>query len=170
MQCALLPDLIWKDAGDSVHQPSAFLSFSLLPFFPTAIPLFLFKTLFPVPTLVIYSYSLSHIIQYNSLSNNLSFSLPSLFHSSLLCLPICQENISPGLFLSSLLSPLECVCACMCATLQGPNGSKPGLYIWRTLCALATSSLCSGLFCLGLITLLCTDTQPHRHIDTDEGK
>lgn len=68
-----------------------------------------------------------------------------------------------------------CVFFCACVScehtiLQGPKRSKTALYIWRTVCALATSSLCSGLVCLGLITQLCPDTQTHRHIDRDEGK
>ncbi len=111
MQCALLPGLIWKDARDSVHQPSAFLSFSLLPFFSLAtIPLFLFKSLFsPLFSLLhIYSSALSHIIEYDP-----SFSLPSL---SVIFFSACLSVRRTFLLASSsvdcslnLLSPSVCV-------------------------------------------------------------
>lgn len=68
-----------------------------------------------------YTSFLSHIIEYDSLSNTPLASLPSLYNSfSPLsdCLSDCQENISPGFFfvtpLSKLALSLFCVCACVC--------------------------------------------------------
>lgn len=144
---------------DSVHQPSAFF---FLPhrchFFCNTIPLFPFKYLFS-PLFSLYIFFFSHIIE--DFLSSPSFSVPSLCQSFS---PLAVLFLRRTFLLASSSVAVElvlCLCTCVCvsvsecmhATLQGPNRSKTGLYIWRMLCALATFSLCSGLLCLGLITL-----------------
>lgn len=130
------------------------------------------STLFsPVFLIYMYTLLLSFIVDFIPFLIIHWSPYPLYVSPFLLCLPVkiifllAYPSVHP-----SLNSFPLCMCMCVDATLQGSNRSKTALYIWRTLCALATSSLCFGLLCLGLITLLCTDTQIHRHTDRNEGR
>lgn len=113
MQCALLPGLIWKDARDSVHQPSAFLSSPLLPFrfhhrTIISFQVFLFTLVLPLHILL----SLTSLRMIPFLTTHLPPRPPYVSHF-LLSLPV-----SLGLVFSRPLSELAlslcaCVCACM---------------------------------------------------------
>lgn len=110
MQRVLLPGLIWKDAWDSVHQPSAFLTVTI-----SFSPLhhFFFSSLPFSPLFSLYIYSPLHsslvVIPFWTIRH---FSHPPFVSHFLLCQPICQENISFGLFLSILLFLSVCVRVC----------------------------------------------------------
>lgn len=169
----------------SLHFPASIchllssLFFPQLPFLISASSLFPFYVFFHFQSLglcslTVYIY-LPSLLRYVCLSLPL-FNLPMSIIFSLVS--SSRGYLPTGLhFCSSRICSLPlyfCVYVyaqwCMHATQLRPNRSNTGLYIWRILCGLASSSLCSGPLCLGLITLFGTDRQTHRHTDGDEGK